>query len=478
MSKVMDLQTTVDKVAGRIDAGQFKTAEQLISKIGVSDEPIVKVLTAEVDTYFARLDTAEQQLKDAHHSLDQIDLARFAMAQGGVCYFKYEFEQAEDNFQAAYHLYRFLFDSFQVANSLFNLGRLRRRQSQYDEAQALLDRSRELLKSEPPEMIERFEFLSGLIDYNDAVCKHQLGDLDAAGKLYASALELLRRSEECRFYGLALNSYGAYLKRLGRYDEALSALRTATEMFQPLGIFDDLASVSNNLGLTMLRLKRYEEAERVLTEALELHQRTGNISSASICLNLFAHLYIETGDVDRAERFAVQCVEQADLSKNLFDQADAYITAGRVAHRKGDGFKAERLLNIAVDLANRIASKELMAASTIYLAECCLTSSVVKGREFLMQAGNWVREYPDKWFEAELERIGDRYKGDRISITDDNRLLVNGNLLPSWNSAKEALERFLIKNALDLADGNQTKAGQLLGITKVHVHDKRKQYEL
>ncbi len=47
MRKVLDLQTTVEKIAGRVDAGQFKTAEQLITQIGPTDEPIVRVLSAQ-----------------------------------------------------------------------------------------------------------------------------------------------------------------------------------------------------------------------------------------------------------------------------------------------------------------------------------------------------------------------------------------------------------------------------------------------
>ncbi len=478
MRKVLDLQTAAQKIAGRIDAGQFQTAERLMSELGSVGEPIISVLAAEVETYFARLENAEQLLKDVRGNLDQIDLARFAMAQGSLCYWKFEYEQAEENFQAASHLYKFLLDSFQVANALYNMGRLRRRQSRFDEAQSYLSQARDLLASEPPEMIERFEFLSGLIDLNDAICKHQLGDLDAAGGLYASSIELLRRSEECRYYGNALNSYGIHLSRFGRYEEAINSLNQAVIIFDSLGTFDELGAAHNNLALSMIRTKRFDEAKRLPRDTIDLHQRTGNISFATISLQLFAEIYLETGELERAESFVTQAIEQADLSGNPFDQADAFITAGRIAYRRGDSFKAERLLNIAVDLANKIASKQLMAASMIFLAECCLTTSVVKGREYLLQATNWVREFPDKWFETELERVSERYRGDRIAITDDNKLQVNGNLLPSWNAAKEALERFLIKNALELADGNQTKAGQLLGITKVHVHDKRRQYDL
>ena len=43
---------------------------------------------------------------------------------------------------------------------------------------------------------------------------------------------------------------------------------------------------------------------------------------------------------------------------------------------------------------------------------------------------------------------------------------------------EEALEEFLLKNALDQADGNLTKTGKILDITKVHVRDRKILYGL
>jgi len=156
--------------------------------------------------------------------------------------------------------------------------------------------------------------------------------------------------------------------------------------------------------------------------------------------------------------------------------SDALIVAGQVAFRLGDYWNAEKSLSVALDLANKLESKMLQSHAYLYLAEACLPTSPVKGREYLMKAAELLTEYRDPWLDNELERISQRYKGERISITDENRLVINGNLLPTWAAAKEAVEKFLLKNALEQSEGNQTKAGQLLGITKVHVHEKRKQY--
>ncbi|MCS6817269.1 MAG: hypothetical protein N0A16_05875 [Blastocatellia bacterium] len=44
--------------------------------------------------------------------------------------------------------------------------------------------------------------------------------------------------------------------------------------------------------------------------------------------------------------------------------------------------------------------------------------------------------------------------------------------------AKEALEIFLIRKALEQSGNNLTRAGELLGTTRGHVHKKKKQYGL
>jgi tetratricopeptide (TPR) repeat protein len=457
-----------------IDDGQFVDAEKQLSQISRLDDPMLRVAKAEVEIYFARINEAAEVLGEVAPEIEDIHLAaRYALTRGELLYWRYEQEQAEEQLQAAYHIYKFLGDDVRVANALYNLGRLRRRQSHYDEAQAMLGRGREMLETEET---TRGDFLRGLIDFNLGVCKHELGDLAAARELYESALRLLRETEGCRYYGLALNIYGALFTRIGEYPKALAYLREASEIFSRIGTLDDLARTTSNLAWTFIRLKDLNQAERYLQESVELHQRIGDISGTSLCLKLFAQLHLEAGNLNEAKRFASQAVEQADLGHDDFGMSDALIIAGQVAFRLGDYWNAEKSLGTALDLANKLDSKMLQTHGYLYLAEASLPTSPVKGREYLAKAAGLLTEYHDPWLDNELERISQRYKGERISITDDNRLVINGNLLPTWASAKEAVEKFLLKNALEQTEGNQTKAGQLLSITKVHVHEKRKQY--
>lgn len=476
MKKVapQNLPTAASDVLKLIDEGQFVRAEQILSQSGPSPDPMMNVLKAEVETYFARLDQADELLEAVAPEIESLHLAaRYALARGGLLYWCYDYEQASDQLQAAYHMYKFLADAFYMASALYNLGRLRRRQAQYEEAVELLNRARAMVEAE---QTTRGDFLRGLIDFNLGVCQHQLGDLQAASALYESSVRLLRDTEECRYYGLVLNSYGALLKRLGKYEAALQCLEQAARIFNKLGIFEDMAHTTSNLALTLIRLQRYDEAQRLLYESLELRHRVGDIAGGALCLDLLAELNLEVGDLAAAAMLAAQAVEQADLAMNAFQQAYARVTAGRVCFRKGDVLGAEKRLLAALDRAQKLESKELLCVASLYLAECYSVLSPLKGREYLWKSAELLHDFQDVWFQTEFERISQRYKGERISITEDNKLLINGNLLPTWAAAKEAVEKFLLKNALEQSGFNQAQAGRLLGITKVHVHDKRKQY--
>ncbi len=479
MTKVREVQVSGSRMVELLDGGQYRRAEKLLAEMAETSSPMRLVLRAEIEIYFARLEEAAQLLNQVQSCLDDIHLAaRYAMTRGSLHYWRYEYNEADEHFQTAYHIYKLTNDSFNLASALCSLGRLRRRKGEFKEAGDLLAKARELLKGESPEHIERFEFLAGLIDFNVAVCRHEMGDLESASSLYHSSIELLRRSEECRYYGLALNSYGSLLVRLGRYQEALEPLQAANRIFTELATLEDLNHSRSNLAWALIRLKNYGEAEELLKDGIELAHRVGDIASTSVYLRLFAELNLMKGDVGGARRSVDSAIEQADLSSNIGHQASSRILGARISLAKGDAYNAEQALNTALELAQKSGNQSLEARARLYLADTLVTTSSVKGREYLNKACDLLANYREAALDQDVKRISDRYRGERVTITADNKLMINGNLLPTWNTAKEAVERFLLKNALEQAQDNQTKAGQILGITKVHVHDKRKQYGL
>jgi tetratricopeptide (TPR) repeat protein len=466
---------TLESLLDLIDSGRFQRAEELL-KTRRFLEPMGLIHQAEVHTYFNRLDEADEFLKQLRpRELSVPEAARHALVRGEWHYWRFEYEAAESQFHNAERMYGYMEDEYGVAKAFYNLGRLQRREAQLELAQNSLQKALELMTDHRG---EKKDYLKALIDFNLGVCAHQVGQLDKATDLYSSAMVTLNKLEHGMYYGLALSSYGMVLMRKGLYEESLSMLQEAIRIFEGLAVFEPLGGAMNNMAHTLIRLRRFEEAEKLLQESLELCQRSGHASDVSIVLETFAELSLQLSDLRKAEKCATEAIKQADLSQNDFVKAEALIALGRVALKRSDFFAAAKPLNEALEIAKKLDNKVLLTTVLIYLAEAEFYNRPIIAKERLNQSRQILEDHPHIWLAQEVERISQRASGDRIRITADNWLMINGSLLPNWYATKEAVETFLVKNALLQSGGNLTKAGLIIGISKVHVRDKKMEYEL
>jgi len=123
-------------------------------------------------------------------------------------------------------------------------------------------------------------------------------------------------------------------------------------------------------------------------------------------------------------------------------------------------------------------SRHQQSQCHIYLAEAYHGFHVTRGQEFLDKATILMEGQQDASFKSEYDAVVNKYRRERIVVSGENKFIIDGNLLPEWEDAKRGLEIFLLRNALKQSENNMTQAGKLLGISKVHVHTRRKQYGL
>jgi tetratricopeptide (TPR) repeat protein len=458
-----------------IDSGQFQRAEEVMRTQRPAG-PTGFIHQVEIHSYFDRLSEAKELLNQIRPGdLPATVMARYVLANGEWYYWRFDYEPALEQFQAAEHIYRVLKNEFGQARALYNQGRLKRRMAEHEEAQRLLTEALNLIKHHRG---QKKEYLQALIVFNLAICTHQQDQLDKAEELYSAAITPLSKLERGRYYGIALNSYGTLLTRLGKYEEALSVLQKAIGILQGSGAFEDLGAALNNLALTLIRLQRADQAGRLLEESLELFQRAGSTSGVSISLETSAQLCLQRQDLGKAAKHATEAIEQADLSHNDFVKAEALITLARVALNGNDFYAATKPLSEALEIGEKLRSKRLQTLALLYLAESEFPTRPIIAQERLIQARAMLEHHHDRWLAQEFERIEQRAQGDRMKITPDNKLIIDGSLLPNWYALKEAVETFMIKNALRQSGGSLTKAGPIIGISKVHVRDKKMQYNL
>lgn len=460
-----------------VDAGEFAKAQVLLDSESATDkkDPYRETLRAEVALYYGHYDEAEELLQQAVTQLAGVrSVARWTLARGQLHYGRHDFTTARDLFQGALRNYQYLGDSFGTALALSHLGQLERRLGHFEVAEELLTQALSQLDGKG----RRGEFLSGLVYFNLGICKQQRGLLDEAQRCYDTSLSLLRRTENGRYYGLVLNSFGTLLEDRGQYDLALEALQEAATIVEQQGTEEDAALVRWHLGQCLLQANKPGLAEAVLKQAQELNVRVGNREGVCATLQSLAQLYLDQNAPDKAEQYAREALAQATSINDERQVIVAQILLARICILRGKKEEAEELLRVASESAERLQAPTLQAQCLMYLAECYLPKRAPEAQGYLEACRALMEGITDPKLTREFERIRTKATHSRIRLTPEGDLIISKSFLPEWSEAKEAVESFLIKHALEQSDDNNTRAAKILAISKVHLCEKRKQYKL
>ncbi len=475
MKAVKEEPAWVAKLIDSIDAGRFEEAERMLLTLGADADPLVALAEAEVNLYFCRLERARELLSQiAPWKLDARSLSRYLLVLGQLHLEHGQWDAAEEVLEGACCIFKLLDARCHLARGLYHLGEARLKRGRGEEAEAIWERAKALLAEEET---ARGDYVRGLLDYALGVWRFHKGQIEEARVSLHSSLTFLDE-ERGRYYASALGALGALLVSCGQCAEALEPLRDAQRILARYALGDMLAHVTETLAMVLVRMECFAEAEQALHESLEVLTRIGHGRGVGRMFKALAMVSFERNDLSRAEHSAQLALEQADALQDERLRAEAHLLLGRAAGRRRDPEAAERALVLARDIARSLGDRKLEGLACLYLGEACYATSPMKAHELIAGAQELLRPLADPQLEREIERILQRAASERIKLTPDNKLIFDGDFLPNWYVARETLERFLLKNALKQAGGNLTRAGELLGITKVHVHNLRRQFNL
>lgn len=460
--------------------GDFKQAAKQLEDIAEVSDLRMAAIKAQVLVYQGRLDEAEEVLEPFTDRISDEtnlkDTAEFGLAKAEWLYWRGEYEAAEKQLQNVLGIYRIKNDQFGQARALCLLGRIYRRQGHYELAQKHLDEALEAVQNQTD--VDDADFLQGRILFNLGVIHHQRGELERAESLYTKAMNLLKRTENGRYYAGVLNSYGMLLRAKGDYEQAARCYREAINYFSESAFFDDLAHATNNLAYVQIRLGNLEEATRLLAESLELRRRARDIAGESVTLELMGMLHLEQGQLKEAQQVLNSALQMAELAKNDQEKAFALITLGRVLAAQGALDESKERLQEALRLAIQLKSKMLECESYTYLAEVqARMGDGVGALESLHRAKNLMNGYTDAYLKTQLERIEKLVREEKIKTTG-GVFMIKSSFLPTWREAHEALGKFLLAEALRHSEGSQVRAAELLGVTKAYITMLRRKYNI
>src|SRR3954462_9750635 len=141
----------------------------------------------------------------------------------------------------------------------------------------------------------------GLAHYELGQCYRQVGDTAIVREHITKAASALHAAGDRRHLALVHSLSGISLAQLGRYDEAMSALRHAERLASLVHADDVLATACGNQANVMMLEHRYEQALALAERSVALHEAHGSGHGLAVALVTLGQICVRLGELARAE---------------------------------------------------------------------------------------------------------------------------------------------------------------------------------
>jgi DNA-binding NtrC family response regulator/tetratricopeptide (TPR) repeat protein len=143
--------------------------------------------------------------------------------------------------------------------------------------------------------------LIGLAQYELGRCYRQVGDIAIVREHITKAASALHAAGDRRHLALVHSLSSISFAQLGRYDEAMAALRQAERLASLVQADDVLATVCGNQASVMMLQHRYEQALALAERSVSLHEAHSSGHGLAVALATMGQICVRLGDLSRAE---------------------------------------------------------------------------------------------------------------------------------------------------------------------------------
>jgi DNA-binding NtrC family response regulator/tetratricopeptide (TPR) repeat protein len=142
----------------------------------------------------------------------------------------------------------------------------------------------------------------GLAHYELGQCYRQVGEVAIVSEHITKSASALHAAGDRRHLALVHSLSSISLAQLGRYDEAMTALRQAEMLASLVDAEDVLATVCGNQANVMMMQHRYEQALALAERSVSLHEARESGHGLAVTLATLGQVCVRLGDLGRAEQ--------------------------------------------------------------------------------------------------------------------------------------------------------------------------------
>ena len=166
------------------------------------------------------------------------------------------------------------------------------------------------------------DWLSGWLHNYSGRAYYYMGKLVEAKKQYEQALEFIKKTDDATSRGTFLNDYGANLRLLGNYQQALDVYQKSINLISGQN-HSELAVRYNGMALIYEDMSMYDAAKYYYEQSLELRRKDGSPSKLATIYNNLAKLEEHFGNYNQA---LVYLNKSLDYERKVDDPSRMAIT--------------------------------------------------------------------------------------------------------------------------------------------------------
>jgi len=141
----------------------------------------------------------------------------------------------------------------------------------------------------------------GLAHYELAHCYRKVGDVAIVREHITKAASALQAAGDRRHLALIHSLSGIVHAQLGRYEEAMTALRHAERLASLVQADDVVATACGNQANVLMLQHRYEQARALAERSVSIHEAHGSGHGLAVALATLGQISVRLGDMNRAE---------------------------------------------------------------------------------------------------------------------------------------------------------------------------------
>ncbi len=308
------------------------------------------------------LQQAQAEAKQAADS--PVELAQAFYNQGQAYEALEKNEKALEAYKQALELQQLhLPDSPELANTLYQLGRIHNSLGSYIQALSNFERAYELAKN------LQDEHLSASVALGMSRTLWRQGNYEPALAKALEGLRLYQKTDDKKGIATAFHDLGSINDLIGNYDKALEFHQKALDLRKKLGDDKAVGTSLNSIGIVYYFKQEYEKAADYYRQALDIKTALGDDKGAAKTLNNLGLLYQEQDDYDIALEYFFRSLGISTKLSDKYEIANVSNNAGKVYQLKKDYPQAELFLQSALRLAKEIDAKDIIRENYDFFAD-------------------------------------------------------------------------------------------------------------